>query len=89
MIMVVQKGTENEANMPCRAKMPILPTVRWYHFFRISNIKKVINEKHPREKYNLHLMTSAAKTIDLMSNLIEKRRRGMRRVPQYFFPNSS
>ena len=61
---------------------------RWCHFYlRISHIKKeVINEKpSPWKRHFFLLMTAGAKTIDLRSNLMGKRYRGMRRAPQCFF----
>ena len=43
-------------------------------------------KNHFRKKRQFfHLMTSVAKTIDIRSNLVEKRYRGMRRALQYFF----
>ena len=54
-------------------------------YFRISRIKKLLLKTHLREKTIIfHLMTSGAKTIDLRSNMIEKRYPGVRRVPRCF-----
>ena len=48
--------------------------------------KKVINEKSSPWKTTIfHLMTSGAKIIDIRSNLIEERSRGIRRASQHFF----
>ena len=60
---------------------------RWCQFyFRIFDIKKVINEIPSQWKMAIfHLMTSGAKTIDLRSNLIEKRYRVMIRASKCFF----
>ena len=60
---------------------------RWCHFYlRISIIKKVINEKRSRCKTIIFsLMTSGAKTIDLRSNLSEKRYWGLKRATRCFF----
>ena len=45
---------------------------RCLHFyFRISHIKKAINENHLRKNDDFHLTTSGAKTIHLRSNLIK------------------
>ena len=60
---------------------------RWCHFlyFCIS-YQKVINEKPYQWKMIIcKLMTSGAKTIDLRSNLIEKRYGGMKDALQRFF----
>ena len=56
-----------------------------FFYFIISNIKKVINEKLFPRNDHFHLLASKDKIIDLMSNLIEKRYRDMRRAPQCFF----
>ena len=60
---------------------------RWCHFyFRISIIKKVITEKQSSGKTEIFsLMTSGAKTIDLRSNLSEKRYWGLKRATRCFF----
>ena len=53
--------------------------------FSYFHIKNDINDKpSPWKTIFLHLMPSGAKTIDLRSNLIEKRYRGMKRAPKYF-----
>ena len=79
-------------NWPFKVKRYVFRTVstswtRWYHsHFRISYIKKVINEKpSPWKTITFSLMTSGAKTIDLRSNLSEKRYRGNKRATQCFF----
>ena len=42
-------------------------------------------KNHYVENITSHLMTSGAKTVDLTSNLIEKRYWGMKRAIQCFF----
>ena len=42
-------------------------------------------KNHLREKRVFHLMGSGAKPTDLRSNMIEKRYRGIRRAPHFFF----
>ena len=79
-------------NWPFKVKRYIFWTfstsaTRWCLFyFRISVIKKVIHGKPtPCQKIFFSLMTSGVKSIDLRSNLIEKRYRGMKRAIQCFF----
>ena len=79
-------------NWPFKVKRYIFWTLstsatRWCLFyFRISVIKKVIHGKPtPCQKIFFSLMTSGVKSIDLRSNLIEKRYRGMKRAIQCFF----
>ena len=63
---------------------------RWCHFyFRVSDIKKVINENPSLWKTIIfHFMTSGTKTVDLRSNLIGKRHRNKKRALQCFFNSS-
>ena len=62
-----------------------LSVLSLFHF-RISTIKKVINEKRSPWKTNFFsLMTSGVKTIELMSNLSEKRYLSIKRASQCFF----
>ena len=79
-------------NWPFKVKRYIFWTLstsatRWCLFyFRISVIEKVIHGKPtPCQKIFFSLMTSGVKSIDLRSNLIEKRYRGMKRAIQCFF----
>ena len=84
--------SSNFSNWPFNVKKCMLQTgwtrrTRWCHFyFRISHIKKVINEKpSPWKTTTFHLVTSGVKTMNLRSSLIEKRHQGMKRAPQCFF----
>ena len=79
-------------NWPFKVKRYIFWTLstsatQWCLFyFRISVIKKVIHGKPtPCQKICFSLMTSGVKSIDLRSNLIEKRYRGVKRAIRCFF----
>ena len=60
---------------------------QWCHFyFRISLVKKVVNEKpSPWKTAIFHLVTSGGKAIDLRLNLIEKSDQSMKEAPQFLF----
>ena len=66
-------------------------TQRCHFYFCISHIKKFINEKPFRKKtiiliwWPMVIKLWSSKTIEIRSNLIEKRYGGMQEAPQRFF----